>query len=327
MATRARNSRGGKRAAACFTACLYCVSFRFADCQTKAPTPAVSEGSRAQIELDRGHLQEAEAILRGTVSATPGEADDCFLLGYVLFREGKAVESLAAYTAGAKTKTPSSDQLLVIASDYVLLKDLSDADHWLRYATQQAPSNTNAWYLLGRTEYNEDHVSEALTAFQRCVQLHPGDVRAEYNLGLAEERLQHTSSAIEDFQTAISWQQKQPVQDPQPYLDLGVLLLSQKRTAEALPVLKNAIRFGANNPYIQQELGLAYEAMGQDAEAVAPLSLASQLAPESEQPHFFLARVYRHLGRAEEAKRESAEVARLLSSHSSSETPNFDAKP
>lgn len=281
----------------------------------------------ARQQLSLQHLSLAEQELRVALVLNPAEADAHFLLGNVLFLENRPQDSLAEYTAGARGRPPGVEELMTVASDYILLKDLPDADKWLSYAVKLAPANARAWYLLGRTQYNEDHAADAERSFAQVLALDPRSVRAEYNLGLVDEKLQRQVEALNAYRTAIAWQSGKTVQDAQPYLDLGTLLASQNHAADALPALQDAVRYAPENPLAHQELGRVFESLGRYEEALASLHRAVTLAPESQQPHFFLARVLKRLGRNDEATAEYAIVAKMLGSHSDTPTPNMDGKP
>lgn len=278
-------------------------------------------------------------LAKGPRADDPETPEAHYLLGYVLFRENQPRESLAAYTAAAALRPPAADDFITIASDYILLKSLPEAKRWLTRATEQEPRNANAWYLLGRTEYTSDHAAGAVHAFDRCLALRPRDVRAKYNLGLAYERLEQPQAAIAAYQEAIRWQSsaipsadipgagaaaQAAAEDPQPYLDLGSLLLRRNDASAALPPLSRAAQLAPANPSAQQQLGLALERLGRDEEALPALRRAAALAPEISAPHFFLGRVLRHLGRTEEAAAEFAIVSRLASTRSAAEMPNPD---
>jgi Flp pilus assembly protein TadD len=73
-------------------------------------------------------------------------------------------------------------------------------------------------------------------------------VRAEYNLGLSYVGLDRDSDAVSAYQTAITWQQNAEQQDPQPYLDLGILLLQEGHPDQATSYLQNAVTFGRGIP-------------------------------------------------------------------------------
>ncbi len=143
----------------------------------------------AHQAIDKADWSAAERALRQLLAVTPEAIEPHYLLAHVLFREQRPADSLAEYTAAAKLRMPTADELTVVASDYVLLKDYADAERWLRYATERSPANVIAWYLLGRTQYKLDHAQDAVSSFRRCLALSPNNIRAEYNLGLALERL------------------------------------------------------------------------------------------------------------------------------------------
>ncbi len=271
-----------------------------------------------------GAEQELMAELAGR---RPGSADALFLLGYVQFRQRKCTKSLKSYTAGAVLRRPSPDDLLVVASDYVQLGDYADAARWLTVVTAEAPANPTAWYLLGRAQYMQDHAAEALAAFQRCLELRPLDVRAKYNQALALERLQRPAEAVAAYRKAIGWAESSGLRDPQPYLDLGTLLLAEGRAAESIVLLRQAADRGAGNAMCFQQLGRALEADGQTDPALAAYHQAAALAPAAQRPHYFLGRLLRRLGRTQEADVEFAAVSRLYGDKSSTETPNPDMQP
>ncbi len=287
-----------------------------------ATTPTQQTLQAAYQAIKIADWTAAEQALRPLLAATPEAPEPHYLLGYVLFRRDRATESLAEYTAGARLRPPTPDDLIVVASDYILLKAYTEAEHWLQDATAQAPRNRFAWYMLGRTQYTLDHAADALASFERCLQLSPNDVRAEYNRGLALERLDRAPEAEAAFQAAIAWQKAAAVRDPQPYLDLGMLLLSQQHADRALAPLREATTLGPNNALAHQELGRALDILRLDTEAIQALQRATELAPDAEQPHFLLGRLYRRLGQNTAAAAQFREVERIAGTHSETETPN-----
>src|SRR5258708_14432168 len=160
----------------------------------------------ARSKLDAGELQEPEAILRTYLAANPSSADAHFLLGYALFRDQKSKESLEEFTAGAKIRRPRPDELKIVAGDYVMLGDYSDADKWFTQVVSETPNDADAWYLLGRTKYNENEFAAAISSFEHALTLHPKFVEAENNIGLSWKELNDRDKALAAFQTAIQWQ-------------------------------------------------------------------------------------------------------------------------
>lgn len=277
--------------------------------------------ANARLMVDSGKITEAEATLHNVLAARPSDPDAHFLLGFVLFREQRARESLAEFTAGAKFRRPNADELKIVASDYVLLGDFGDADKWFSEVVAESPNDANANYLLGRTKFNENDFPAALSSFERAVTLQPKYVEAENNIGLAWRELNDLVKAQSAFQTAIDWQGDMP-DDAQPFLNLGTLLADQSNLDKAIPYLQKAATLSPDNPSIHEELSHVYAAELNLAKAQIELERAVALAPNISSLHFKLGQIYRKEGLRDRAQQEFAICAKLSGAHSSDKTPN-----
>lgn len=277
--------------------------------------------AEARSLLEAGKLADSESALRSFVHAHPSSAEAHFLLGYVLFRDKKATESLAEFTAGAAFQHPDANELRIIASDYVMLGDYGDADKWFTAVVVEKPDDADAWYLLGRTKFNENDFTAAVSCFGRALKLHPQYVEAENNLGLAWLELSHPEKAQAAFQSAIDWQGNAPA-DAQPFLNLGTLLADQTSFDKAIPYLTKAAALSPDNPKVHEELAQVYTAQQNLLQAQKELERAVALAPKISGLHFKLGQIYRKEALRDRAEREFAICAQLNSTHSSASTPN-----
>ena len=277
--------------------------------------------SQARTLLDIGRVAESEAVLRSHLAAHPESADAHFLLGYALFREKKATDSLAEFTAGAKLRRPRADELKVVAADYVMLGDYTDADKWFSQVVSEMPEDADAWYLLGRTRYNENQFKAAIEAFEHALALRPKFVEAENNIGLAWKELNDLEKARVAFQTAIEWQGDSPV-DAQPFLNLGTLLANANDNEQAFGLLTKAISLAPKNPSAHEELGKVFLAMNRLGDAQSELEKAIALSPETSSLHYKLGQILRKQGQADRAREEFDICERLNGAHSTSKTPN-----
>jgi Tfp pilus assembly protein PilF len=283
--------------------------------------------AEARDLLSAGKLADSESALRVYLSGHPNSAEAHFLMGYVLFREQKATESLAEFTAGAKVRRPTAEELETVASDYVLLEDFSDADKWFSEVVAERPMNDRVWYLLGRTKYKEGRHEEAVSSFDRALALHPKYIEAEDNLGLALLELNKQEQAKVAFETAIHWQGNTPV-NAQPYLNLGILLNQQGDPMQATALLEQAAKIAPDNPTIHEQLGATYLSQNDLPKAQNELSIAVKLAPDASPLHYKLGEIYSKQKMRELAQREFEICARLNSTHSSRSTPNpFQPRP
>ena len=301
---------------------LICAIFCSGQLPAQTDEPSPSELRSIDRDLEAQEWKAAERDLRPLLLLYRASAKPHFLLGYVLFRENRPAESLAEYTAAAAVGTASVNDLLTVCSDYILLKDYADAEHWLLYTAQHFQTEHRVWYLLGRTQYRLDQAAEAVASYQKSLQLTPRDLPSQYNLGLALEKLGKLADAEAAYRTAMSLQRETGAPDPQPYLDLGILLMSLHRNEEALTQLMEAAALGPKNAMVQQQLGLALETLGRNNEAAAALQRAVSLSPAAGQPHLYLGRIYRRLGRKDDAAAQFAEAQHLYGTRSVQETPN-----
>lgn len=274
--------------------------------------------------IEKHEYPEAELRIRTNLRKHPDSAEAHFLLGYALYRQNKPRESLAEYTTGAQLHKPAANDLAVVAMDYILLRDYVDADRWLTQATAWSPNVELYWYYLGRTKYAENRFDEAIAAFTKCLALAPRDLRAEYNLGLSYAGINRNDEAAAAFRTAIAWETDSTVQDPQPYLDLGILLLDQAKPDQALSPLQKAVSLDPQNPRAHEELSRTWEQLKNLPKADAEMHAALSLAPDIPSLHFEMGRIFQQEGMSAKAKDEFARCEALTAAHStdSAETPN-----
>lgn len=271
--------------------------------------------------LAHGQSKEAETSVDAFLQRNPESAEGHYLRAEILFREKRAKESLTEFTTGAKGRNPTAHEFGIIASDYVLLSDYSDADRWFTEATVRDPNEASYWYFLGRTKYKEGQYDVAVSSFEHALSLRPHYVEAENNRGLALSALQKKQEAMQAYQRAIDWQASSRA-DAQPYFNLGTLLLEQNDFTKAVVLLKKAVTLFPTNPRMHEELGKAYVQQGDLILAQHELEAAVALSPETSSLHFRLAQIYKKQSKAELAEREFAICAKLTSTHSSTETPN-----
>lgn len=272
---------------------------------------------RAREFLNKGLLKEADQSVREYLDAHSNSADGHYLLGYILFKQKKAQASLAEYTEGAKFQDPGPSDLKIVALNYVLLNDFTDADRWLTRSVVADPKDSESWYYLGRTKYNENRFQEAIEAFGECLRLDPKNTKAQANLGLALEGLGHTEEALRAYRKAISMQDQGAPKNAEPFIDLGNLLLQQNQIDDAIENLVKASEISARDARVYESLGKAHLRLNKFAEAKAELEQAVALAPDSAAAHYMLGQVYRKTGATEQAKAEFDRAVALNKTKSS----------
>lgn len=272
---------------------------------------------KALFHLNR--LAEAETALAAYTTLHPDSADALFMLGFVQQRENKAGNSLETYSAAARLRKPSSNDLKNVALDYVLLDDYPDAIHWLQKAVEFDPKNIDAWYSLGRCYYTQSRFSEAESAFSKTLELDPGHLKAAENLGLVLDAENRTAAADESFRRAIALARDEPRNDEWPYLDYGSFLIDHDRSAEAVPLLKQAVVIAPKCVECHEKLGRALAVTGDSKQGITELEDAVALSPQDAHLHYELGLAYRQAGMTDRAKAELAASAKLYGTKAAGE--------
>jgi tetratricopeptide (TPR) repeat protein len=295
--------------------------------------------AKAESLMEKGQLNDAEIIVRQDLKIVPDSAAAHFLLGYILYREiqarakqidpnpnavyaapkksllelseKNAKDSLAEFTAGARYRTPSAFDLKIVAIDYILLGDFIDADKWLTRSLQLNPTDSDGWYQLGRTKYNENRFTEAIEAFKKCLALDATNVKAEENLGLSYAGMGDDLDAAKAYQTAIDWQTTSVTKDAETYLAFGTLKLDQNRPKDAIPLLIQATEIAPSVFQGHELLGKAYLQTQELLKAQTELEEAVNLSPDTARLHYILGQVYRKEGLMAKAKTEFDRCAAL----------------
>jgi tetratricopeptide (TPR) repeat protein len=283
----------------------------FARVEATSPgsTDALLYEAKSLVHLER--LVAAEAALRSHIQSHHHSADALYMLGFVLNRENRPSDSLAAYTQAAAITQPTADDLKIVGLDYVLLDDYPDAINWLEKAVSLDSKNKDAWYYLGRAYYTRSRLSNAEKAFITVLQLDPRNPKAENGLGLVFESSAQPAAALDAYQKAITWDEGDPRKSEQPYVNMGSLLLEQGRTKDAIPPLETAVALAPGNAYCRMRLGTAYFRVGQMDKAQRELEKATQIDPENAAAHYQLGKVYKQTHQLERAKAEFDRTAEL----------------
>jgi len=322
-----------------------------------APDPALAP---ARLLLQQGKLSEAEAATRNFLLAHADSAEAHFLLGFILFREigekwreagkaqeatlpysdgsaigslaefrdAKARESLAEFTAGARYHAASAFDLKIVALDYLLLKHNMDADRWLTQSVQLNSRDAQAWYYLGRTKYSTGQFREAIEAFEQCLKLEPRNVDADrwltqsvqlnsrdaqawYYLGRTKYSTGQFREAIEAFEECLKLEPR----NVEAENNVGLSYEALRRPDEAIQAFENAIAWqtesSAKNPEPFIELAHLYLNENQPEKAVPYLSQSIAISPNVSKAHEELGKAYSLLHRLSEAQAELEKAIEL----------------
>jgi Flp pilus assembly protein TadD len=150
------------------------------------------------------------------------------------------------------------------------------ADRVGRVPSDASAATPSTPWERGRAALQAGRAQEALTFFQAAQQLAPKNPDVSNNLGVCLAKLQRHDEALQAFRAALTL-------DPshRPALKNLARLLRARGSADAVIPLLSALEPALRDAVLWQELGAAYDAIGDRGQAIEAYEHAWQLAPDA----------------------------------------------
>ena len=235
---------------------------------------------------------------------SPQEAVEAYGQGVALLENSRAQEAIPLLQKAAKLSPRNAQYWKALGVAFASLDQLRDALDPFQKACSLNPSLLDACYYYGRNLYAMDRYHEALAPFETALKVDRVKGRAEAAIGQCYEALGRDAEAEKRFWSALN---RKDSADRQVRLAFGHFLIRHARAPEAIPMVEPAQQpESAEARYL---LGLALSQTDRFAEAASALERAVALKPSDIAARVLLAKVYRRLGRANDAERlESAAI-------------------
>jgi Flp pilus assembly protein TadD len=185
-----------------------------------------------------------------------------------------------------------------------------DTEALWRHSLEIGEETTSAHNNLGVWLIERGAREEAISHFQRAVQIDPANALGFYNLGNALARTGDRAEAIGYFRKAIN-------ADPtyaSAHYNLGNLLAASGKLEEAIREFRETVRNDPTHVKAHLSLGNALAERGELKEAIDQFNQAVGLAPELAEAHESLARALALQGKRDEAVQHYQHALRILQS-------------
>jgi tetratricopeptide (TPR) repeat protein len=143
-------------------------------------------------------------------------------------------------------------------------------------------------------------ITGAIQQFRAAVKADPKEPGVHFGLGYLLLKQKEFTEAASEFQAELA-------NNPnylQAMLYLGDTQMQLNHPEAALPLLEDVLRIDAGQELAHLDLGILYVDAGRREDALRELNTAAKLAPEDVNVHWRLARLYRSMGKKDEAKIE-----------------------
>lgn len=179
----------------------------------------------------------------------------------------------------------------------------------------EGPDLATQSYEEGEADYERGKYEEAVKEFSEAVRLRPQWAQAHYALGLSLIETGELKAAIEEFQQVLKLNAKHETKILS-YYNLGNLYMDLAQYPKAIASYREAIKLNASSPGSQlskphNNLGLAYAASNQFAEAVTEFEQAVRIKPDYAQAHYNLSVAFLQLGKKDRARAQHRILVKL----------------
>ncbi|HEY3862236.1 MAG TPA: tetratricopeptide repeat protein [Verrucomicrobiae bacterium] len=165
------------------------------------------------------------------------------------------------------------------------------------HAIACAKGDGTARFCLADEFLKKGKMTEAISQYEKGLELKPGYAEPHYNLGRAYARLGQPDKAITNFQAALQIQPDLAGAEA----GLGACLFQQGKANEAIPHFSRALEIIPDNAEVLNDLGLALAQQGRLPEAVQRYQRALEIAPNDAQVRYNLGNSFAQLRQINEA--------------------------
>ncbi len=262
-----------------------------------------------QIEIARVmvHTNRPDEALKELSSYLGDNAADCDALEIAGWAQALKEDNIAAVMllkkavamCGASNVSPA----LSLATVYVAMGNVPDAEIQLAQVLSKEPENRNALFLLAGIQTRRKDGAAALKTLDRIIQANPRDIEALYRKGLLYIKINDFDNAL-----ALSTSILKLSQDwPEGHRLQGFALFFKKQYGDAITPLQRSLlqQPNAGTYYI---LGLAHYYRNEVEQAINQFQKALDLQPAFTRARVHLALVLLNKKMADEAIREAKKV-------------------
>jgi len=283
------------------------------------------------------NYQKAVAVLEQGLKVNAKMPSASALLGISLYEMAEYTKARPHLEAALRANPSDANAQLFLAKDLNMLGDYEAAAAQLRRLGGQQPKNQEVWYLLAKIymKLSEQSLAKmnaidpdsvlshvlsaevmesmnnydgAVVELKKAVEMAPQRGGTHYKLGDAYFSLSQWDSAAEQFQAELAL-------DPancSAHWKLGSAVLQRNGDPQqALDEIDKGLAQCPNLTDARLDRARALIKLSRNADAAADLEAAIKAAPAEPSAHFLLSKVYRALGRMQEAQAEMQTFSKL----------------
>jgi tetratricopeptide (TPR) repeat protein len=274
----------------------------------------------AKLLYNRAQVPQAKELLLQLKSRGIENADVETLLGSCLESERQPEQAIAAYRRAIEADPSHIDRYEDLISLLLYQHRTADAELVVKQARTIAPKDSRPWVWKGNVDLRRNDYKVAMESYRHAVQLDRGNPDALFGVAAAYYVTGQNDAAISECKTGIS---RFP-NDARFYVSYAEMVLASpdamQRQVQAKDLLVKALKLAPQSAQAHYLLGQISLQQGQLKEAEEHFLHSLSSDPDRSKTHFALSRVYRRMGRADQAAKEIALYQELKGAEESGNT-------
>jgi tetratricopeptide (TPR) repeat protein len=292
----------------------------------------------AVLEARQEHYKEAVPLYRKALLINPNVPGLRLNLGLALFKSGNPKDALPEFTNCLKATpagSPDAQRLtILIGMSHYGLAQYAEAVPFLKQASADDAQNLPLRLALAHSCLWSKQYQCVMDVYREILALNSESAEADMIAGEALDEMKDNEGSTQMFRAAVKANPK----EPNVHFGLGYLLWTQKiypeaatefqaelandpnhlqameylgdtyvqlnRPEDARPLLEKTVELDPSQSLAHLDLGILLSDAGDNERALHELLLAEKLKPEEVNVHWRLGRLYRSMGRKQEAKAE-----------------------
>ena len=307
----------------------------FESIRSSYPDTTKLEYNLALLQFRTHRVSQSEKALIDLVNQGRATGEIYNLLGHCYQEDNKLGEAARVFESAIRLDPAKESNYRDLLTTLITSKRLAAALELARKTAETFPRSAPVYRDKGMIEMKMNQFTDAVQSYSRAVELDPKSLDAKVGLASAKWASGMHAQAETEFEALI----KQHPRNATVYETYGTLIVNNPssgvRGERAAALLKKAIELDSSRaePHYQlgmldlkqsnAEKGTAGASPDSLRQALEQLETASRLGFNESKIHYALARVYRRLGRANDAAREMHSYQESKAAEDNANPPNI----
>ncbi len=280
----------------CHYQCQACLdTFKMLPLSHQNTSWVLHQQGKAYLELNE--FTAAQRCLEHMKHLEPARLEGLELLSTVYWHQKKEVDlaSLAQHVVAWDKRSPQA--WCVVGNCFSLQKDHEAALSFFKRSLQLDPDFTYTHTLCGYEYMANEDFEPAMACFRQAIRTNERHYNAWYGLGCIYHRQEKYDLAEYHFERACQIHPTSSILR----CNWGISQHANGKAYQALETLSEASRLDPGNPQARFQRATIYSALHRPQEAALELEKVRDAAPREATVHFCLGKVYKRLGRLDDA--------------------------